>query len=143
MRIAAARPIFSPHDLLNYLECPYVSWMDRLHLEKPGQYAPDAPGEFVGTIQAAGVEHEQQFVEILRSQLGSILDLTASRDCHTTLDAMMSGHPVLYQAWMECEDFSGIADFLVRVDGKSKLGAHHYEVWDTKLAREPKPHYLV
>ena len=39
--------------------------------------------------------------------------------------------------------FAGFPDFLVRVDGDSALGAWHYEVWDTKLARHPKPYFLI
>jgi hypothetical protein len=37
--------------------------------------------------------------------------------------------------YLPADSFAGYADFLVRHDGPSKLGAHHYEVRDTKLAR--------
>jgi predicted RecB family nuclease len=36
-----------------------------------------------------------------------------------------------------------VSRFLVRVDGPSALGAWSYEPWDTKLARHPKPYFLV
>ena len=143
MRLLGDRLLFSPHDLLNFVDCPYVSWMDRLHLEHPGVYTVDAPSEFVGTIQAAGIDHEKVFLEELRSQSGSVFDLTDTRDCRATLAAMKEGHAVLYQPRLDFAEFSGIADFLVRVEGDSQLGSFHYEVWDTKLAREPKPHYLI
>lgn len=143
MRISSSRLLFSPHDLLNFLNCPYVSWMDRRHVESPGVYAPDPPGGFLGTIQAAGVEHEKEFLESLRTEFGDVFDLTEATNCQATLSAMKEGHAVLYQARLEYGDFSGIADFLVRVEGDSALGGYHYEVWDTKLAREPKPHYLI
>ena len=31
----------------------------------------------------------------------------------------------------------------MRVDGPSILGSYHYEVWDTKLARKPKPYFII
>ena len=37
--------------------------------------------------------------------------------------------------YLSADSFAGYADFLVRHDGPCKLGALHYEVWDTKLAR--------
>ena len=41
------------------------------------------------------------------------------------------------------DDFAGYPDFLVRVAPPSDLGAWSYEPWDTKLARHPKPYFLV
>ena len=117
--------------------------MDRRHVENPGLYTPDPASEFLGTIQAAGVEHEKEFLTSLCSEPGGVLDLTDSLDSEPTVRAIKDGHPVLYQARLQKGDFSGIADFLVRVPGESALGDYHYEVWDTKLAREAKPDYLI
>jgi predicted RecB family nuclease len=39
--------------------------------------------------------------------------------------------------------FLGYADFLERVPGASTLGDYHYEPWDTKLALNEKPHFLI
>ncbi len=39
--------------------------------------------------------------------------------------------------------FLGYADFLQRVPGASALGDYHYEPWDTKLALNEKPHFLI
>src|SRR6185369_14782336 len=60
-----------------------------------------------------------------------------------TLEAMRAGREVIYQARLETEEFAGYADFLLRVDGPSALGAYHYEVWDTKLARGLKPYFAI
>ena len=56
---------------------------------------------------------------------------------------MRAGHGVIYQGALALGSFAGIADFLVRVDGPSILGSYHYEVWDTKLARKPKPYFII
>ena len=37
----------------------------------------------------------------------------------------------------------GFADFLLRADTPSDLGAHSYEAYDTKLAKHPKPYFIL
>ena len=56
---------------------------------------------------------------------------------------MKAGREIIYQGALELGSFVGITDFLVRVDGPSSLGDYHYEVWDTKLARKPKPYFII
>src|SRR5438552_13887806 len=51
---------------------------------------------------------------------------------------MHEGADVIYQAALFDGTWIGYVDFLIRVDGESALGAHHYEVVDTKLARRTK-----
>ena len=33
--------IYSPSDLIRFLDSPYASWMERLHLEFPDRVQPD------------------------------------------------------------------------------------------------------
>ena len=40
MRYEGSRLIYSPSDLLRYLESPFASWMDRCYLENPGAVVP-------------------------------------------------------------------------------------------------------
>jgi uncharacterized protein len=48
---------------------------------------------------------------------------------------------VVYQACLQGNGFSGYADFLIRTDaGQSRLD---YAVWDTKLARQAKPYFVI
>jgi predicted RecB family nuclease len=51
---------------------------------------------------------------------------------------MQQGVDVVYQATLFDGTWRGYADFLLRVEGASSLGEHHYEVADTKLARKVK-----
>ena len=50
--------------------------------------------------------------------------------------AMQKGVDVIAQAYLEKGKFGGIADFLIKVQGQSKLGEYHYEIWDTKLSKK-------
>ena len=56
---------------------------------------------------------------------------------------MQSGSKVIFQAYLERDNFAGYADFLVRREGKSDLGDYYYEAWDTKLSKSIKPYFLV
>src|SRR5205807_38018 len=60
------------------------------------------------------------------------------RDTARTLRLMHEGADVIYQATLFDGTWIGYVDFLIRLDGESALGAHHYEVVDTKLARRTK-----
>jgi uncharacterized protein len=56
-----------------------------------------------------------------------------------TAQAMREGAPLIYQAQLFDGHWQGRADFLRRIPLPSALGAHGYEVLDTKLARGLKP----
>jgi hypothetical protein len=51
---------------------------------------------------------------------------------------MRSGAEVIFQAALDDGRWRGRADFLLRTAGASDLGDYHYEVVDTKLARETR-----
>ena len=59
-----------------------------------------------------------------------------------TLDAMRDGRDVIYQAAFRAGNWSGFADFLLRVEEPSELGAWSYEPADAKLATHPKPYFI-
>ena len=59
-------------------------------------------------------------------------------DARLTRELMHQGADVIYQATLFDGTWRGYADFLLRTDGASNLGGHHYEVADTKLARRVK-----
>ena len=56
---------------------------------------------------------------------------------------MKNGVEVIAQASLESNNFSGIADFLIKVPGVSFLGDYHYEIWDTKLSKKMKPYFVI
>ena len=56
---------------------------------------------------------------------------------------MVDGAEVIAQAYLELDNFGGIADFLIKVEGESTLGDYHYEIWDTKLSKKMKPYFAI
>ena len=60
-----------------------------------------------------------------------------------TLAAMSAGVAHIYQAALADGVWAGYADFLIRVERPSVLGAYSYEVVDTKLKRSPAPAHVL
>lgn len=46
-------------------------------------------------------------------------------------------------AFADLDGWVGLADFLVRGPTPSDLGAHSHEAHDTKLAKYPKPYFVL
>ncbi len=136
--------VFSPSDLCRFLESPFVTWMDRAHIESPGAYHPDPDGETEKLLQERGIEHEREFLKQLEISGHDVCDISNAEDkFEATVEALKAGREVIYQAALQDGEFAGFADFLMRVDGESKFGSFQYEPWDTKLGLHAKPYYLL
>ncbi|NNN19365.1 MAG: TM0106 family RecB-like putative nuclease [Acidimicrobiaceae bacterium] len=139
MRKYSNRLIYSPSDLIRYVASPFASWMDRYYLENPSVVAPDQETEDQKLIAQTGDQHEHAVLDEFKvsSEVAQIpkdnLEIARSK----TLDAIKAKTAIIYQAALENDRFAGFADFLIL----DELG--HYEVWDTKLARSPKPYYVI
>src|SRR5258706_1015153 len=105
---------------------------------------PDKGDEESQLVRRKGNEHEKAFLQSLQSEGLQIAQIPrGDNEADLTWDAMTAAIPIIYQAYLSSDGFAGYPDFLVREDGASNLGSHHYEVWDTKLARSPKPYFIL
>ena len=132
--------LFSPTDLVRYLASPFASWMDRYHLEFPGRIKPDDETEDQKLIASSGDKHEADVLGKLESEFPGLTAISKDRDSEariSTLKAIESKAPIIYQARLELGEFAGYADFLFL----SSEGT--YQVWDSKLARAAKPYYAI
>jgi len=132
--------IYSPSDLIRYLKSPFASWMDRYYSEFPKALIPDQETDDERLIAQTGDKHEADVLSDFRKSCPQIVeipsdDLVAAKAM--TIAAFNSKAPIVYQAALEHELFAGLADFI-------ELGRDdRYQVWDTKLARSPKPYYAI
>ena len=140
--------VYSPSDLIVYMESPFASWMNRL--EKEGltdSIDKDAADSMMSVLARKGLAHEQAYLEYLKADGKDVCEIDESlgraEQELATIEAMHSGAEVIFQARLVLGDFAGYADFLIKVPGASKLGDYHYSVWDTKLARKAKPYFAV
>ena len=129
---------YSPSDLIRFMESPFASWLERYDLERPGALERDAEDPDTKLLADAGNTHEVKFLEELKEQGLDVFKVRSGPEAITqTANAISEKRKVIFQAALQMESFSGYADFLVL----SEQG--EYEVWDTKLARKPKPYFLV
>lgn len=140
MKKQHGRLIFSPTDLLRYFASPFGSWMDRYCLEYPGELTPDEETEDQRLIAQTGDQHELSVLADFKSVISDLIEipkgnLTKAR--FETIAALQARAQIIYQAALEYDQFAGFADFL-ELDSSGC-----YQVWDTKLARSPKPYYAI
>lgn len=141
MKKKSGQLVYSPSDLVRYFASPFASWMDRYYLENPGAVTPDAKTEDEKLIAQTGDKFEQTVLEELKLTVPSLVEIQKSDTAIAltmTLSAIREKAPIIYQAALENGMFAGFADFLIldKLTGK-------YQVWDTKLARSPKPYYAI
>ena len=147
MRFKNNSIFFSPSDLITFMDSTFASHMER-NLFEDNSYSElmDPQDSLLKNLQEKGFEHEDA---ILRSFISegknvSVIENTkSSSKLSQTRFAMKSGADIITQAYLEMDNFGGIADFLVKVPGKSYLGEYHYEVWDTKLSKKMKPYFAI
>ncbi len=134
--------LFSASDLVNFLECTNLTYLDLKNFnEKLIKAEDDAQAKL---IKAKGLAHEKSFLKKLKVEhpesVINIVDICPNREDQfsATENAMRDGASIIYQASFRRGDFLGFADFLRRVEVPSDLGEYSYEVIDTKLSKTAK-----
>ncbi len=131
----------SATDLVGYLHCRHLSGLDRAVAEgalpKPKVWDP-----LLQILWERGSAHEQAYVgHLMKAGLEVVridgVDITSDAVAETVV-AMRRGTPVIVQAALSDQGWSGRADILRRVETPSAFGDWSYEPIDTKLARETK-----
>ncbi|HYN62972.1 MAG TPA: TM0106 family RecB-like putative nuclease, partial [Candidatus Limnocylindrales bacterium] len=143
--------VYSATDLVGFLACEHLTTLDRASLRDLIS-AEERVDEELDVLRDRGEEHERRYLAYLQEQGRLVVDgrhpkahgegLTKRQrlaaDAELTNRLMHQGADVIYQATLFDGTWRGYADFLLRRDGPSDLGMHHYEVADTKLARKTK-----
>lgn len=123
-------------DLANHLGCRHLTQLARLvasgELKRPFWHDPA-----LEVLIKRGHDHEAAYVDHLRKKNLTVVDLK-NKSPEYTVEAMREGADVITQATLEDGAWAGMADILIKVDGKSKFGAWAYEVQDTKLTQNTR-----
>src|SRR6478752_2411796 len=165
MQLIDGRPVYAATDLVGFLACSHRLALERAAMmdlvAKPIRNDPS-----IELVAKRGLEHEQRYLDELHASGRHVVEIekdgsavaplgtgevTTPRDAgeelreaaRQTIEAMRGGADVVYQATFFDGRWRGHADFLLRKDHArgepdSRLGAYHYEVADTKLARHVK-----
>ncbi|HXA28213.1 MAG TPA: TM0106 family RecB-like putative nuclease [Candidatus Angelobacter sp.] len=150
MNVIGGRVVLSPSDLVGFLACPHLAQLE-VAAAREGRPRPvrvDAEldlrvqlGERHEAAQLARMIAEGRRIVSVGDHAETVEGLRAAEA--ETLAAMRSGADVVYQAAFFDGTWRGRADFLLRVETPSVLGAWSYEVADAKLARSVKVSALL
>src|SRR5690349_18104720 len=121
-------------NLSNHLSCEHLTQLSRRvalkEISKPTWRDPS-----LEVLIKRGEEHEAAYVDYLKNKKGFTSVYLKGKPLDATIDAMKQGIDVITQPLLEVERWSGFADILIKVPGKSKFGNWSYEVQDTKLSQ--------
>lgn len=141
--------IYSPSDLIRFIESPFASWMVRHELEQPdSEIERDQQDSMKELLSRLGAEHEARVKEEFAASGLWVVTIEGDRTSEDaafeeTLLAMAEGADVISEAYLRKLPFHGYADFLVRCERPSRFGEYSYQVWEAKLAREMKPEFAM
>src|SRR3989442_5931920 len=144
MKKSGTRITYSPTDLARFMENEFITWMDRFYSEFPAEAAPDKNAAEMEILIRRGFQHEEAALRGFKEATGSVFEVLQDEDRYqNTIQAMRTGHQIIYQAALQRDAFAGYADFLVRADRPSELGNHSYDVCDARLAHSAKPYFVI
>jgi predicted RecB family nuclease len=133
--------VLSATDLSNFLGCRHRTGLDMAaaYGDIKRHYQNDPLLEL---LWKRGLEHERRFVESLRAEGRTVVDLGGLDDSvervALTLEEMSKGTDVIVQGALSDGRWFGRPDVMRRVARPSALGDWSYEISDTKLARETR-----
>jgi predicted RecB family nuclease len=138
--------MFSPTSIANFLACQHLTALNRAEaageIKKP--FFAD-PG--LDLLIKLGQAHEEAYLAHLTEQGLRIVEIPTDgsrRDAAArTVEAIRGGAEVIYQASFLDDQWYGRADFLIRVQRPSDLGAFSYGVVEAKLARSTKARAII
>src|SRR3954465_1498651 len=122
----------SPSDLTAYLACAHLTTLS-LEVALSERERPYTREALAQLVAEKGDLHEARYLASLREQGREVIEIELPREAgafaaahEATEAAMRDGAEIVYQATFSRDGWRGRADFLVRVDEPSELGAWSY-----------------
>ena len=134
----------SATDLSGFSECEHKTTLDLAvafgRLDRPGENEIERK-----MLEKRGFEHEARVLEHLQATRRGVVKINAgpgdasrAEAARATEQAMQNGADVIAQGVLIHQSWFGRPDFLLKITGESRFGAHSYVVADAKLANEAK-----
>ncbi len=146
MQNIQSQVLYSASDIVAFLGCKHRTTLDLCKLGGWDATKAEAD-EATALVQTYGDRHELAYLQSLKQHGLQVFEIDKQAPLEdqvaATRAAMAAGAEVIFQATLLQTPFLGYADFLFKVDGPSKLGQHHYEVADTKLAKTNRAKFMV
>jgi uncharacterized protein len=140
--------LFAPTDLLKFLGCNYATFLEIQHtLEKEGTPKKVERSDSEKLISDKGLEHEDKYLAKLKQEFAKVIEIpkkpSLEKRVKLTIQAMQNGADVIYQAVFKDGNWTGDADFLLKVATPSNFGDFSFEALDTKLSRRTEPKHIT
>ena len=144
----------SSQDLLAFVRCERLTGLRRGGI-RPAAAPDGAAGGHEPSLDDVVVDlghrHEEAIRQCYAAEVGEVVSVDVTdrspagvlAAAQQTQQLLAAGVPVVHQGVLLDDHWMRYADFLVRVEQPSWLGAHRYEVSDAKLSRELKAAALV
>src|SRR3989441_9284544 len=146
-KVGGRIPLY-PSDLNDYLECRHLTTL-ALQVARGERARPFVADEHAELLRRKGELHERAYLERLRAEGRQIVEITLGEPWdfeaagRQTAEAMRAGAEIISQATFVDGRWRGRADFLVKINRATRLGAWGYEPLDAQLARAEKPTYVL
>jgi predicted RecB family nuclease len=151
MQLLDDQLVLSATDLVHFLECEHLTQLN-LGAAHGAIRAPAIEDPEAEVLRRRGAQHERRYLEHLKAAGRQVVEIRATRgdassrhieEHQQTLAAMRAGAEVIYQATFFGGGWLGHADFLLRVDRPSALGAWSYEQLAGIQGLEPERMHVV
>jgi uncharacterized protein len=147
MKIRQNQILVSPTDLNNFTLCRYLIKNDISFEKDQKKLKKKKPEGDLELVRKLGAKHEKKHLKLFQEKDKPNItinnELSDSDRFRDTVAAIKKGYKMIHKAFFVDNKFRGEVDFLIRVETKSKLGAFSYEVYDTKIARNPRPVHVL
>ena len=117
------QPLYSATDLLNFMGCDHATALD-MQVMADGLARPNGEDDaYLAILIEKGNEHERAYLEKLRAEGKSIVEIKDDPSNPTTIEekvertrqAMADGVEVIYQGTLTAPGWHGYSDFLFKV----------------------------
>ncbi|GAB4482418.1 MAG: hypothetical protein Kow00124_31220 [Anaerolineae bacterium] len=127
------------NEFYDYTRCSRIVFLDR-YGDRSRRLPPSA---YDRLLMRQGNEHEAAIMAGITHSRPAFTYTDLPAGFRETLDLMRRGVPVIGQGVLMHGELVGIPDVLLRVEGESLLGDHHYRPVDIKLATRPADGYQL
>lgn len=126
-------------DLYDYFSCPYKVY--NKHHRDRSLMIPFS--DFSRRIMELGRQHEKDMISYLDAVEPKYKRGDFESGFIATKKLMEEGVPIIYQGLLMHGEYLGIPDVLIKEEGKSKLGKHHYVAADLKMSMRSKEEQVM
>ena len=102
--------IYSPSDIVQFVNSQFASWMNRKLIEEPKSEQPDEDDPQLKILQNKGDLHEKAYLNKLLDAGSDVCEITSGDRLQQTLKAINEGRQIIFQARLEGTGIAGNAD---------------------------------